>query len=103
MIPYQNKIIVIISILVALYAAFVIMSDITSINEKIQNFELLYTPIILALMLISWVCLFFMWHFLLKNQNIDIPKKKNFFIFCSSFGLSLIPGKIGEYKNRKTI
>ena len=92
----QNKILIFIFVTVAFYAIFLMVTDFSLIVEKIQKFDFQFVPLILALMILGWFCLFFKWDLLLKTQNIIIPKKRNIPIYFCSFALSLIPGKLGE-------
>ena len=92
---YRNFLLVVVSMLV-LYIVFLIVSDFNVIREKIFDFKTDYLPIILLLAPLSWVIVFFRWHFLLKNSNIIIPKKENFKIYMAGFAMSVTPGKVGE-------
>ena len=92
---YRNFLLVVVSMIV-LYIVFLIVSDFNVIHEKIFDFKTDYLPIILLLAPLSWVIVFFRWHFLLKNSNIIIPKKENFKIYMAGFAMSVTPGKVGE-------
>jgi uncharacterized protein (TIRG00374 family) len=92
---YRNFLLVVVSMLV-LYIVFLIVSDFNVIREKIFDFKTDYLPIILLLAPLSWIIVFFRWHFLLKNSNIIIPKKENFKIYMAGFAMSVTPGKVGE-------
>ena len=92
---YRNFLLVVVS-MVVLYIVFLIVSDFNVIHEKIFDFKTDYLPIILLLAPLSWVIVFFRWHFLLKNSNIIIPKKENFKIYMAGFAMSVTPGKVGE-------
>ena len=92
---YRNFLLVVVSMIV-LYIVFLIVSDFNVIREKIFDFKTDYLPIILLLAPLSWVIVFFRWHFLLKNSNIIIPKKENFKIYMAGFAMSVTPGKVGE-------
>ena len=92
---YRNFLLVVVSMIV-LYIVFLIVSDFNVIREKIFDFKTDYLPIILLLAPLSWIIVFFRWHFLLKNSNIIIPKKENFKIYMAGFAMSVTPGKVGE-------
>jgi len=92
---YRNFLLVVVSMIV-LYIVFLIVSDFSVIREKIFDFKTDYLPIILLLAPLSWVIVFFRWHFLLKNSNIIIPKKENFKIYMAGYAMSVTPGKVGE-------
>ena len=91
-----NKLIIIICLTVAIYAIFLIGSDAKKVMDEIDNFRFEYVPLILALVVAGWFCLFARWEILLKHQKIIIPRKKNMQIYFSGFALSVIPGKVGE-------
>ena len=91
-----NKIIIVIIFTVAIYSAFIITSDITTISEKILDIEIEFFIIIGILVTLGWLILFARWHLLLKNSNISIPIKSSFLVYMSGFALSLIPGEVGD-------
>jgi uncharacterized protein (TIRG00374 family) len=91
-----NKIVIIIIFTVAIYSAFIITSDITTISEKILDIEIEFFIIIGILVTLGWLILFARWHLLLKNSNISIPIKSSFLVYMSGFALSLIPGEVGD-------
>jgi len=91
-----DKFIIVILIAIIIYAVFLFISDFNLVYEKITNFKIIFIPIILSLVSISWVITFYRWHLLLKNSNIHIPIKNNFIIYLASLSLSITPGQIGE-------
>tara|TARA_B110000438_G_C15814286_1_gene651214 strand:+ start:1790 stop:2713 length:924 start_codon:yes stop_codon:yes gene_type:complete len=91
-----KKIIFIVIITIIVYAIFLFISDLDKISDKILNFKLEFLPIILGLVIFSWIISYFRWNILLKNQNIHIPHSLNFQIFLVGGALGITPGKIGE-------
>tara|TARA_B100000029_G_scaffold116389_1_gene109174 strand:+ start:9399 stop:10343 length:945 start_codon:yes stop_codon:yes gene_type:complete len=81
---------------ITVYIAFLIISDLNVISDKILDMKPEYLVYILILAPSSWFIVFLRWHLLLKNSNIDIPKKENFKIYMTGFAMSATPGKIGE-------
>jgi len=81
---------------IILYLAFLIISDLNVISSKIFEMNIKFLPYILLLAPLSWLVVFFRWHFLLKNSKIIIPKKENFKIYMTGFAMSATPGKVGE-------
>ena len=81
---------------VAVYAIFLLVSDLNLVYDKVVNFKIAYLPIIVGLISFSWLILFYRWHVLLKNSNINVPRKKSFLIFLSGASLSITPGHVGE-------
>ncbi len=91
-----KKIISIVIISIIIYAVFLFISDLDKISDKIFNFKLEFLPIIIGLVIFSWIISYFRWNILLKNQNIHIPHSLNFQIFLVGGALGITPGKIGE-------
>ena len=91
-----NKILIVVIVVVGLYAAFLIASDINTISSKISDFKIEIIPVILLLVTSGWFVIFFKWHLLLRNAKIFIPVKDSFLIFMSGFAFTIIPGKVGE-------
>ena len=96
-----KKIIPIIIIVIIIYASFLFLSDINKISEKIINFKIEFMPIIITLVIISWIIVYIRWNILLKIIQVKIPHKVNFQIFLAGGALGITPGKIGElYKSQ---
>jgi len=93
---FENNIILMIVVAVAVYAIFLFISDYQKISEGIINFQVEYLIPILSLVTASWIPLILMWHLLLKKNGINIPFRKNIVIWLSGSALSLTPGQVGE-------
>ena len=91
----DNRLILILIAVVAIYAIFLFISDYNIISEKISNFKINYLPLILLLVSASLVPLIIKWHFLLKNCEIDIPLTKSIAVFLSGLAFEITPGQIG--------
>jgi len=91
-----DKFLIVIIIAIIIYAVFLFISDFNLVYEKITNFKIIFVPVILSLVSISWLVTFYRWHLLLKNSNIHVPIKNNFIIYLASLSLSITPGQIGE-------
>ena len=91
----DNRLILILIAVVAIYAVFLFISDYSVISEKISNFKINYLPLILFLVTASWCPVFIKWHFLLKNCEIDIPLTRSITVFLSGLAFDLTPGKLG--------
>ena len=91
-----TKIIFVIVVAIAIYASFLIISDINSIYNEFSNFQFEYLPIILILLISAFFTLIFRWHLLLKKSGINIPRNSSVMIFMSGVSLSMIPGRAGE-------
>jgi len=93
---FDNRFILIIVGAIALYAIFLIFSDLSLIISKISNFKLEYLPLILIIIPCGWLFLFLRWNLLLRNSNVQIPLKENFKIYFAGFALAVTPAKFGE-------
>lgn len=93
---FFNKIIIVGVICIGFYASFLLISDFNIIYNKITNFKIIYLPLILSLVSVSWLVLFFRWTILLKKVNVSLPLRSSFVIYLSSFSLSATPGQLGE-------
>ena len=91
-----KKIISVVIITIIIYAVFLFISDLDKISDKIFNFKIEFLPIIIGLVVFSWIISYSRWNILLKNQNIHIPHSLNFQIFLIGGALGITPGKIGE-------
>ena len=91
----DNRLILILIAVVAIYAIFLFISDYNIISEKISNFKINYLPLILLFVSASWIPLIIKWHLLLKNCEIHVPLKKNILVFLSGAAFEITPGQIG--------
>jgi glycosyltransferase 2 family protein len=91
-----RKIILIIIATIIVYAIFLLVTDINKIIDKIINFNIIYAPFIVGLVICSWMIVYYRWHLMLKLLGINIPHKSNFQIFLIGTSLGITPGKMGE-------
>ena len=92
-----NKFLLIIIFAISLYVVFLILSDFKQVYEKFYMLKSEYLLPIIILAPSSWLILFLRWHLLLKNSNINIPKKESLKINLAGYALSITPGKVGEF------
>ena len=76
------------------YSILLLFTDFSKIGDKLSNFQVEYLPLILALVVISWMLAFKRWDLLLKNLGINVPFRSNFPIFISSFAVGITPARI---------
>jgi len=94
---------------IVFYSILLLFTDFSKIGDKLANFQVEYLPIILALVVASWMLAFKRWDLLLKNLGIKVPFRSNFPIFVSSFAVGITPARIGHLfksqmlKNRHNI
>ena len=91
-----RKIILIIIATIIVYAIFLLVTDINKIIDKIINFNIIYAPFIIGLVIFSWMIVYYRWHLMLKLLGINIPHRSNFQIFLIGTSLGITPGKMGE-------
>ena len=91
----DNRLILVLVVVVGIYAIFLFLSDFSVISEKISNFKINYLPVIILFVSVSWIPLIIKWHLLLKNCEIDIPLKKSILVFLSGPAFEITPGQIG--------
>ncbi len=92
----DNRLILVLVAVVAIYAIFLFISDFSIISEKISNFKTNYLPLILLLVSVSWIPMIVKWHFLLKNCEIDVPLRKSIAVFFAGIAFEITPGQIGS-------
>ena len=92
---FENNIILMIVVAVAIYAIFLFISDYQKISDAVIDFRIEYLIPILSLVTASWIPLILMWHLLLKKNGISIPFRKNILIWLSGSALNATPGQLG--------
>ncbi len=87
---------ILIIILIIIYAAFILSSDVSKISQNIMTMNLLN----LLFAIIFWVCgnliKVVRWHVFMKSIDDKIPFKKNFQYYLAGFAFVLTPGRMGE-------
>jgi len=91
-----RKIILIIIATIIIYAIFLLVTDINKILDKIINFNMIYMPVIISLVIVSWFVVYIRWHLILKTVNVNISHLTNFQLFLAGGALGITPGKVGE-------
>ena len=81
---------------IVFYSILLLFTDFSKIGDKLSNFQVEYLPLILALVVASWMLAFKRWDLLLKNLGINVPFRSNFPIFVSSFAVGITPARIGD-------
>lgn len=93
---FDNRFLIIIASVIGIYAIFLLISDFNKLADKIINFNTEFLPVIISLIMTSWIPLFIRWNLLLKNSGMKIPLRRNISIYLSTLALSITPGRIGE-------
>jgi len=74
-----------------------IYSDFNRIAVSIREFNLRYLPLILMLAPLNYFFRFIKWSYYLKLLKIDIGTGDNIRIFTAGLGMTVTPGKVGEF------
>jgi len=96
MVQITSKMLIIVIISIALYAAFVITSDISLLIDKFQKFNFIYLLPAFSLVLFSYFIRALRWDTFLKTLDINIPMKNSVSLFFAGLGFGITPGKLGE-------
>lgn len=93
---FTKKTIIIIICSVALYAVFLMFSDITLLISKFQDFDISKFLFIIPLVVMSYFIRALRWNSLLRNSQVKIGIKESIGIFFSGMAFGVTPAKIGE-------
>ena len=96
MIKKISKSIILIILLILIYVAFIVSSDITKINESIMKMK----PSYLLIAVFFWTSGFLInsirWHFFINEFTKKISFKQNIQYYLAGFAFVISPGGIGE-------
>lgn len=70
--------------------------DIKGFVKAILKFNIIYVPIILALIILNYFFRYLKWKFYLSSADVKISFKDSIKIFLAAIPMTLTPGKIGE-------
>jgi glycosyltransferase 2 family protein len=71
--------------------------DLQEVSARLANFPLNYLMAALALAVLNYLFRFARWAYYLRVLGINIPFHISFFVFLSGLGMSITPGKVGEF------
>jgi len=91
-----SKTIILMIVLISIYVAFILSSDITKINESIMKMKPSYLLIAIFLWISGNLIKTIRWHFFLKEFDNQIPFKQNFQYYLAGLAFIISPGRIGE-------
>jgi uncharacterized protein (TIRG00374 family) len=74
-----------------------IYSDFNKIVESIKNFDFWYLPLILMLAPLNYFFRYIKWNYYLRLLKIKINNSDNVRIFTAGLGMTVTPGKVGEF------
>jgi len=82
---------------IAVVVALGVYSDFNKIVASIMNFNFRYLPVILMLAPLNYFLRYIKWSYYLRILNIRIDRADNIRIFIAGLGMTVTPGKVGEF------
>ena len=95
-----SKTIILMIVLISIYVAFILSSDITKINESIMKMKPSYLLIAIFLWISGNLIKTIRWHFFLKEFDNQIPFKQNIQYYLAGLAFVISPGRIGEIESK---
>jgi len=92
---YFDKAVLLLSVIIAFYVGLILFSDFSSISELNIDFQLIYLPIIILMMVSYTFISSFKFYRLLQQLDKPIPYTKSISIYLAGLSLALTPGGIG--------
>ena len=83
-------------LLIVIFVAFIVSSDITKIYESIMKMQFSHLLIAIALWVSGSLIRTVRWHYMLSEFDNRIPFKKNFKYYLAGFSFIISPGRMGE-------
>lgn len=80
----------------AVYLALALISGFDDLRLALDGFRWSLVPVILGLVVLSYVGRFFRWVYYLRMLGISIPTGVNAAIFAAGLSMTISPGKLGE-------
>ncbi|CAN5461760.1 MAG: flippase-like domain-containing protein [Actinomycetota bacterium] len=81
---------------VAVYIILSVIVGLDDLRTAAANFEYAVVPLILGLVLLSYVGRFFRWMYYLRILKVRVPLATNAAIFAAGLSMAISPGKLGE-------
>lgn len=81
---------------VAVYLALSVISGFENLRAALSDFRWSLIPVILGLVLVSYVGRYFRWVYYLRILGVRVPAKTNAAIFTAGLSMTISPGKLGE-------
>jgi len=83
-------------LLIVIFVAFIVSSDITKIYESIMKMQFSHLLIAIILWVSGSLIRTVRWHYMLSEFDNRIPFKKNFKYYLAGFSFIISPGRLGE-------
>ena len=79
-----------------IYLVYIVSSDFDTLIDAFSQFNYLYVPLLLLLVIINYWIRFWKWEYYLGLLQIRLPRKESLTVFLSGLIMSISPGKMGE-------
>jgi len=91
-----SKSTILIIVLIVIYVAFLLSTDITKVQNNLTSMNYFYLVIAIALWSSGNVVRIIRWHIFLKEIDDKVPFKSNIKYYLAGFAFILSPGRVGE-------
>ncbi len=91
-----SKTTIMILILIVIYVAFLLSTDITKVQNNLKTMNYSYLLIAIALWSSGNIFRIIRWHLFLKEIEDKVPFKENVLYYLAGFAFLLSPGRLGE-------
>lgn len=81
---------------VAVYLVLVLVAGFDNLRVAIEDFDFAFLPLIMGLVLLSYVGRFTRWMYYLRVLKVSVPLATNAAIFTAGLSMAISPGKLGE-------
>lgn len=71
--------------------------DLPEVSKQLGQFPVTYLIVALALAILNYLLRFVRWAYYLRVLGISVPFHISFLVFLSGLGMSITPGKMGEF------
>lgn len=80
-----------------IFFALGFLSDFGKLSDSLSKFRLEYLPLILLLAPVNYLLRYVKWNYYLGLLGIKINRQDNIRVFLSGLGMTVTPGKLGEF------
>lgn len=94
--PNLRRIMVVIALAMVFYFVLVILSDVDEVGAAFEEFEWIYLPPVILLVLFNYLVRAERWHSYLKAIDLYLPRVRSYRLFLAGLSMSITPAKAGE-------
>ena len=92
----KNNLVLALGLGVAVYLVLAVVSDLGELGAALAGFDYFLIPLIVGLVVISYVVRFVRWVYYLRLLGVRMPYGANVAIFAAGLSMTISPGKLGE-------